>query len=93
MKSPEVLCSFIIYIKEQWDTDPKICDLEELRACALLKTNNGFVNPVTQPVHFTVEYGNETNLKKDFPSKFFQSSFLTLTITKIYSLQWPLIVF
>ncbi|XP_028393815.1 uncharacterized protein LOC114518092 [Dendronephthya gigantea] len=65
---PDVLFSYIVYIKDQWDLDPSVCDLQELRSCALVKTNKGFVNPSLEPVHFTVKYGNKTNLEKDFSS-------------------------
>lgn len=76
VKPAKLLLSYIVYIKEQWDSDPSICDLEELRECALLQTNKGFLNPSVQPVHFTIEYGNETNLIKEFPSTLLSSSVL-----------------
>ena len=69
IKHPDVIHSYIVYIKDQWDLEPGVCDMEELRLCALIKTNKGFVNPSLEPVHFTVEYGNEVNLEKEFPSK------------------------
>ena len=61
--------SYVVYIKDQWDLDPSVCDLKELRSCALIKTSKGFVNPSLEPVHFTVAYGNKLNLQKEFPSK------------------------
>ena len=69
MTSPHVIHSYLIYIKENLELDPSACDMAELRSCALVKTNKGFVNPSTQPVHFSLEYGNKINLKKEFPSK------------------------
>jgi hypothetical protein len=67
---PDAMFSYIVYIKDQWDLDQGVCNLQELRSCALIKTSKGFVNPSLEPVHFTVEYGNKTNLQMQFPSKF-----------------------
>ena len=69
IKRPDVIYSYIVYIKDQWDLDPGVCDMEELRLCALIMTNKGFVNPSLEAVHFTVEFGNKVNLEKEFPSK------------------------
>jgi hypothetical protein len=82
---PDVMFSYVVYIKDQWDSDPDVCDLKELRSCALIQTSKGFVNPSLEPVHFTVEYGNKINLQKEFPSKLYNVVIFVVVVVMYYA--------
>ncbi|KAL3859494.1 hypothetical protein ACJMK2_009713 [Sinanodonta woodiana] len=65
-KLRDTLIVYIIYIKEQTDLNPSLCNLGELKEVAQLVTNQGVLNPVEHSIHFTPKYGNKVNLSVTF---------------------------
>ncbi|KAL3859495.1 hypothetical protein ACJMK2_009714 [Sinanodonta woodiana] len=65
-KSRDTLIVYVIYIKEQTDLNPSLCNLGELKEVAQLVTNQGVKNPVEHSIHFTPSYGNKVNLSITF---------------------------
>ena len=61
------MISYLIYIKEQTDKKPSLCNIDELRDVVQVVTNKGMKNPSKEPVHFTCYYGNKIDLPKIFP--------------------------
>ena len=63
----------MIFIKEKMAEDPKVCQLEQLKTCAVLVTNKGLVKPIDKIVHFSNEFfiGESLfDLQKLFPGMF-----------------------
>ncbi|KAK3589090.1 hypothetical protein CHS0354_017428 [Potamilus streckersoni] len=65
-KSRDTLIAYIIYIKEQTDLNPSLCNFGDLKEVAHLVTNHGVLNPIEHSIHFTPNYGNKVNLSKTF---------------------------
>ena len=68
-KSKEVLISYLVYIKSEFEKDEAIISMSQLRPLARVATNNGFKNPEKDYVHFSKRYGNETDLQNLFPGE------------------------
>ena len=76
-KSREVLISYLMYIKEQTDKKPSLCNIDELKDLAQVVTSDGLKNPSREPVHFTCHYGNKINLPATFPGTFSDLPYFT----------------
>ncbi|XP_069113795.1 uncharacterized protein [Argopecten irradians] len=66
-KSRETLISYLVYIKECYEEQNSIVDLENLSSVVRLVTNHGVKNPRDAPLHFSVLYGNTIDLQACFP--------------------------
>ncbi|XP_053402751.1 uncharacterized protein LOC123550539 [Mercenaria mercenaria] len=65
-KSNEMLVAYLIYIKEQTEKQNSVCNIEEIKDVAMVKTDQGFKNPTREPVHFPPKYGNSVKLQEKF---------------------------
>ena len=63
----DLLVSYVTYIRDQQTQDATIIDVEKLKQCVVILTNQGVVKPWEQQVYFTQAYGNEVSLKELFP--------------------------
>ncbi|XP_060075304.1 uncharacterized protein LOC132554994 [Ylistrum balloti] len=66
-KQRETLTSYLIYIKECYEQQSSVVDLENLSTVAKLVTNHGVKNPKDDALHFTPLYGNTIDLQASFP--------------------------
>eukprot|EP00794_Sanderia_malayensis_P009471 gene9471-10459_t len=63
-----LLYPYAVYIKEQYAVDSSTIDMEALKACVVVQTSRGPVNPAKEQVYFTEKFGNSVNLKAMFGS-------------------------
>ncbi|XP_059167842.1 uncharacterized protein LOC131949848 [Physella acuta] len=61
-KHPDIIVSYLIYIKNELDNNPSILDKSELRSVIKLVTNHGVKSPVDVDIHFSTAYGTKIDL-------------------------------
>ena len=71
-----------MYIKEQTDKKPSLCNIDELKDLAQVVTSDGLKNPSREPVHFTCHYGNKINLPTTFPGTFSELPYMSTSLSQ-----------
>lgn len=66
-KHPDIMVSYLIYIKSEMDNNPSILDKSELQSVIKLVTNHGVKSPVDVDIHFSTAYGNKIDLYHSLP--------------------------
>ncbi|XP_050398302.1 uncharacterized protein LOC126816138 isoform X1 [Patella vulgata] len=63
-KDRDILINYVMYIKDQYERQPSIVNLEELKSIVQIATNHGFKNPKKDSIHFTARYNNPIDLQR-----------------------------